>query len=342
MKFSWRIIGHEKILEKLEADFENGTVGQSYLLCGPREIQKFKVIQRFAELLQCEQKNMCRTCDACVRIEKNIHRSTIVVDKLWVKDKSADLEELAKYSNFDQSHRKRKGKKSDQIGVDDVLEFVKPLWQKTDDDYKVCIIRDIERMTEEAMNTFLKTLEEPPEKTIFLMTATHKEHLLPTIISRVRVIEMGLIPNSVLKKTLDEEHEDISDEKKEKILTLAQGRSDRLMKFLSDPDFFDTQKELFHEFSLILKNRNLPRLFALAEKLSKPDQDEEIFEFFDGFLHFLRTLLREKTFGRSLSLGDQYSFEKLVELVNAIDAAKQKIEKNVNRRLALEELFLSV
>ncbi len=238
-------------------------------------------------------------------------------------------------------HRKKIQKRSDQIGVDDVFEFTRSLWQKTDAPYKICIIRDMERMTEEAMNTFLKTLEEPPEKTIFLMTATHKDSLLSTVLSRVRIIEMGLLPNSLLKKTLDEADPGLPDEKKERIITLMQGRRSRLVRFLADPSYLNSQELLYTDLAHYLQHGETGRLFALADTLSRGESDKELHEFLDGFLHFLRTLIREKAFRKSMVLGNTFSFEDLCVLVDRTDEAREKIRKNVNKRFSLEELFLS-
>ena len=236
MKFPWRILGHEAILERLENDLEEQRIAHAYLFCGPQEIGKFRVVKTFAMLLQCAQGNLCRSCTACLQLEKNIHPTTTVVDRLWIKDKQEDLESLAAFSNFDQSHRKKTGKRSDQIGIDDVFVFTDRLWQTTSEPFKICLVRDIERMTEEAMNAFLKILEEPPSKTIFLLTATHRDALLPTLVSRTRVVEMALVPNSTLRAELPAA-EAFSPADIDQILTLSQGRPKRFLRFLENPDF---------------------------------------------------------------------------------------------------------
>ncbi len=342
MKFPWRIIGHERILERLEEEFEKNAISQVYLFCGPKEIGKFEIAKRFAMLLQCEHKNFCRNCDACQRIKNARHSDTTLVDKLWIKEKEENLEVIAEYSNFDQSHRKKTGKRTNQIGVEDAIEFTKSLWQKTESSYKICIIRDAERMTEGAMNTMLKILEEPPGNTIFLLTATHKESLLPTIVSRTRVIEMSLVPNSVLRKTLAEEKSDISEEAQQKIITLAQGRPLRALKLVHDTEFVHSQDTLFEKFARILQQKNMKDLFAEATFLAKPENEKDLLEFLESFLHFLRTLLREKIFERSLLLGKQYTAKEIIALIEKTEITKKRLQANVNRRFAIENLLLSV
>lgn len=339
MKFPWHIIGHSKILEKIEDDIESENIAQSYLFCGPKEIGKFRLIKTFAQILQCEEKNLCRSCAACQRIEKSIHEATFVLDQLWIQDKNQDLEQLAKYSNFDQSHRKKSGKRSDQIGIDDIQVFVEPLWQTTSAPYKIALIRDAQRMTEGAMNTLLKILEEPPAKTHFFLTATHREGLLPTIISRTRVVEMGLVPNSILRKELEQEG-DLSPEQQQKILTLSQGRSERFTRFLDDTEFLKSQDRLFTTLAQILKVEDISLLFAKAEFLAKSENSQECADFFNALLHFLRTLLREKVLGKSLSLGTQFSVEEILERIEAVEEAGQQVKRNVNKRLLLEQLLM--
>lgn len=340
MKFPWRIIGHDTIRERLEADYAKGFVAQSYLFCGPAEIGKFRLAKTFAQLLQCENKNLCRHCDTCRQIEKNIHQSTRIVDRLWMKDAAEDLEFLAKYSNFDQGHRKKAGKKSDQIGVEDVQVFTEFLTQKTDAPYKICIVRNLERMTTGAMNTFLKVLEEPPPKTIFLLTTTHWQNLLPTVVSRTRILEMHLVQNAVLRRHLSAEA-NMEPEQENAILTLAQSRPSRLLRLMNNPEFLSDQRELFRNIAQLIQKKSIPEYFRMADHLAKRENRSERKDFLDALVHFLRTLLREKVLQKELSLGRELRTEDIIRMIAATEKLRLQLQQNVNKRMALENMFLS-
>ena len=101
------------------------------------------------------------------------------------------------------------------------------------------------------------------------------------------------------------------------------------------------QKNLFHDFSNLLQKKEIPELLTHAETLSKPEQEEELDQFLNGFLHFLRTLLREKTAEKSLWLGSAITTEKIIALIEMTEQTQKRISRNVNKRLALESFFLS-
>lgn len=77
-------------------------------------------------------------------------------------------------------------KKNGEIGIQLVRELRRQLSLKTTEGYRLVIIEQAEKLTTEAANSFLKTLEEPPEKTIIILTAS-SQNLLPTIVSRCQL-----------------------------------------------------------------------------------------------------------------------------------------------------------
>lgn len=76
------------------------------------------------------------------------------------------------------------------IGIDDIHSLISKIKFKTyQRKYKVALILNADKMTQEAQNSLLKTLEEPPKDTFIILTCSHKDNLLPTIISRTKVFE---------------------------------------------------------------------------------------------------------------------------------------------------------
>ena len=124
---------------------------------------------------------------------------------LWQKESQEDWTEIAKTSNFDQGHRTGKGgttaKRTNTIGRSDIKSIVEMLWQKTNG-AQICIIRDAERMTVTAANALLKTLEEPPQNTYFVLTSSAKDILLPTIVSRCAELRVPLNTTVEIKQYL--------------------------------------------------------------------------------------------------------------------------------------------
>ena len=96
-------------------------------------------------------------------------------------------------------------KKQGQIGVDEAQEIVKKLSLKSyEGGYKVMIIWMVEKMNTSAANKLLKLIEEPPDKTIFLLLAENEDQLLQTIVSRCQILHFPLLSNEVIEKGLIE------------------------------------------------------------------------------------------------------------------------------------------
>lgn len=339
VKFDWRIIGHEKILNKLERDIENNNIASATLFVGPAEIGKSRVCKTFAKILQCGEL-FSYDHEISKQIEKNIFSDVVIVDLLWQKDKMENFDIIGKSSNFDQSHRKKNNMRSDTISIDDVRAFSERLYEKPNANYKICYIKNAHRMKKEAANAFLKILEEPPTKTIFLLTATHENLLPSTVVSRTRVLQMNLVPRKIIENYLEENYPNMKTEEKNEILTLTQGRPARLQRFLENPDFLLSEREFFHEISNVFLQKTPSERMIYAENLAK--NEIEITEFFDRFLHFLRSILMEKIQEKNLPIASKLTYDEINNIIENANLAKKRIFNNVNKRIVLENLFLSL
>ena len=336
MKFDWKIIGHQKIIEILEEKFFNNKIPSSILLVGPQQIGKFNLAKTLAKIIQCGE-DFSFDSEIAKQIDKNIFPDFIQVGDLWQKDKLENFNIIAKTSSFDQKHRKNKNMRSDIISIDDVRSFSEKIFEKPNSSFKICLIRDVHRMSVEAANSFLKILEEPPSKTIFLLTTTHENLLLPTVLSRTCIFQMNLVSNNILQEYLQKEN--LSQEKKSTLLTLSQGRPERMKKLIQDPDFLLAEQDFYHQLVNFFTPQNLMVKINFLEKILK--DDHELKEFFDRLLHFLRSLLIEKIKGKEMDISGKISHSKLIFLINETNLACQRIKQNLNKKLVLEKLLFS-
>lgn len=120
------------------------------------------------------------------------------------------------------------GNKQGIIGVSEVEKLHQKMHLKSfAGGNKVCILWGVEKMNKEASNAFLKLLEEPPQKTYFILVAEESEMLLPTLISRCQHISIPPIESDDLKSTIASEIKD-----KEKLTSQAEGDLNRLLGLL--------------------------------------------------------------------------------------------------------------
>lgn len=338
MKYYWNdIIGHTRILNQLEKDVLNQNLAHAYLFAGPADVGKYTIAKKFANILICPN-DYCRSCKDCQQFKQNLHPDVITVNKLWIEKENEDLHKIAQSSNFNQSHRTKTPKaKSDIISIDDLRSFSQKVFEKKQSKYKICLIKDIERMQDTCANAFLKVLEEPPVGTIFILTSSFPEKILSTLLSRVRKISFNNVADHVMLEKLQthSNHTNL-----EEILSIAQGRPPIALKLLNDFELFEEEKTRFHQIASILSQNSLNQNFAFVDKITSENNLSEAF--LDAFIRFIRTLLLEKAQAKNSGLAQSLSYQKLIQLFNLAQQAQNQIKQNINKKMLLENLMIEI
>ena len=157
------LAGQSALIGQLQSDFARGRYVHAYLLTGPGGTGKRSAAQLCAMAALCRgEKKPCGACGPCRRVLSGTHPDvhTVVPEK---------------------------GKQIISVGVmREVLDTVSV--KSFEDGAKVILIPEAERMNAAAQNCLLKTLEEPPERTVFFLITDQPAALLPTIVSRCRVV----------------------------------------------------------------------------------------------------------------------------------------------------------
>ena len=168
MPFS-SVTGHERPLRVLRRVLASGRVPHAQLFWGPDGVGKERVANDFAEVLLCANGGAlasgaaCGVCPSCVKCAGGAHPDL----HLLVAQKAS-------------------------ISVDDVRRLQESLsYQAFERGRKVAIIRDSFRMTREASNALLKTLEEPPSGVYLVLLAHQRNQLLPTLVSRCQALRFA-------------------------------------------------------------------------------------------------------------------------------------------------------
>ncbi|MBU1152171.1 DNA polymerase III subunit [Patescibacteria group bacterium] len=300
MKYNWSVIGHEKQLELLERDLESGKLAHAYLLVGPNSIGKFTVARKLAGILQCEN-DFCHNCRNCEQVEKNCHIDTIQM----------------------------KGSR-ESLKIEDVRKLVERLSMSSQSRHTVVLIQTIERMTTEAANSFLKILEEPPKKTIFIMTTNALKLLLPTVVSRVRLLKFNVVSVNYLHKKLREIYPDQDEEVIKKVSLLSLGKTGKAISLMENPELLAKYIKIYHDVQNFLDHKNIHDRFAYVERLLEEENQTDI------FLGILKNVLRTKILG-----GDRAS-KKHINTLSKIEDTGILLKHNVNKRLALENLMINL
>ncbi len=215
-------------------------------------------------------------------------------------------------------------------------------------DMRVVIIADAQTMNPEAGNALLKMLEEPPDRTVLILTAVQPADVLPTLVSRCRHLRFPPIPRERLRIFLIEK-QGIRPDNADLASRLAQGSFSRAVA-MSRKTWINRRNWLVRELEILTAGpaRETGRFLALAEKLSK--NKERI----PDDLEIMRTWLRdavickydpEKIINRDLTdrirtASQGIKAASLLSKLKAVQSAQKNLRSNANLRLTLEVLLM--
>jgi len=282
------IIGQDHVSATLRTAVERGRVAHAYLFCGPRGIGKTTAARVLAMALNCEDRENgepCGKCESCERI--------------WSGRTSLDVVEIDAASNR---------------GVDDARDLrERAMYAPSEESrYKVYIIDEAHMLTREAWNAFLKILEEPPPRVIFVLATTEPGKIYqsaPPILSRCQRFDFRRITLDQIRGRLIEvlraegvEAEDAAlapiARKADGALRDALSALDQVLAFSGERITAEDvhlvlgliEEELYLELFEILRERRAADVFAYVQRLVDGGYDLE--EFYKGLGDALRILLR--------------------------------------------------
>jgi DNA polymerase III subunit delta' len=172
------IIGHGAILAELSGAVARGGLHHAYLLEGPRGVGKRRVADHLTLLANCTAEaplRPCGRCRTCTAIAAGTHPDVIALEP--------DLERAGR-----------------TIPIDAVRETIRQAqYHRYDAAHRFVLVDPAEAMQEPAANALLKTLEEPPSGTHFLLVSHNARALLPTIRSRCQRVRFGAVPSEAIR-----------------------------------------------------------------------------------------------------------------------------------------------
>lgn len=318
----WQVVGHETAVALLQYSIASERVAHAYLLTGPPQIGKTTLATNLAQALNCRSESRpCGDCSSCQRIARYVHPDVRLIEP-----------------------------EGDSIKIEQVRAMQREVTLSPyEGRWRVYILCQFEKATREAANCLLKTLEEPPEHVVLVLTAPEPDLLLPTIVSRCQILPLRPLPVPQVIQALRERW--AADEEQASLLgKLSAGRIGWAVMAHRDREVLIRRERRLAALQDTMAGGRLERL-RYAQQLSR--RSESIPEILDLWLSWWRDLLLLRT-GRSESVVnvDQisvlqqqarcYPTGQIKDFIQAIRAAQQQMQQNVNAQLALEVLFLSM
>ena len=319
------IYGQDRAIDQLKTAFGSGRMHHAILCSGPDGVGKRSVAWVLANLLLCQapvNADPCLVCGACRRFAEETHADFITVGLLHKSDGSTEK----------------------MIKVDQIRALQKKLALKSyEGGRRIILIMDADRMNPSTANALLKTLEEPPSDTVFLLTSNAPSSLLPTVVSRCQSLRFSPLSNEVLTKiaTLKLGHE-LSHI--EPILDMADGSISRLIHLLDD-DMRSLYDRCKTRILALRDGAGAPAVIEYAEQDAADKKrvvPQRVLELLQRW--YRKSLMsRHGSVGEAEHLNSRLDPKAILETLAVIDTNRTGIRSNQrNARLAMEEVWFHV
>lgn len=300
-----KIVGHKPKIDFLDRVIKQKAIKHAYLFYGPEKVGKTTTALLFAQTLLCSKKDLsiepCEECHDCRLFDSDNHPDLFLNDSV----STVSVDEIRTLINF--------------------LDL-KPYQSRR----KVVVITHAERMTSQAANAFLKSLEEPPPNSVIIMTTENPDKLLPTIVSRTQAIQFGSIKQQEIMEHLVDER-GIDQEKALKISRFSAGKIGQAISISSEMDSFRNDQDFLKEFDLMVSEGSIYEKIRYAEKNGAEREATE--KRFDAIeLYYQQRIIGLEKINQGL---------KTTQILDKIAQSREFLNKNVNPRLVWENILLA-
>lgn len=373
------IIGQETIKQQLRLSVQEGRIPHAQLLTGISGIGKLQLALAYAQYVNCPHRtetDSCGTCPTCLQFEKLQHPDLHFAFPI-VKTDAADtcdgflepwrniiLEK--RYFDLDNWHAALGVEtKQSMIYEKESGEILRKLSLKPyGNGYKVMIIWQPEKMNAASANKLLKILEEPAEKTLFILVSEHPEQLLSTIQSRVQTIRVPRLETETIAEALQQHHIDPA-----KALDIARIANGSYLAAVKKADETDINNQELHDFIELFRDaytvgvlrdpqkkyESLKRLkqWSIAMADSKVGREKQ-----KHFLQYAQQQVRENYIRNVGQPELNYQMEgerefsakfapfihngNVEAIMNQLDLAERQIEQNGNAKIIFFDLCLQM
>ena len=334
---TWDIVGHSWAVEHLGRSIRNDRVSHAYLLAGPARIGKGTFALRFAQALVCERRDgdPCQACRACRRV---LHGNHPDVRRISLATQAAG--------------QKPDEARSRELRIDTVRD-----WQRDIDlrpfeaERRVFILDDADKLTDQAANAMLKTLEEPPPYAVLILVAQGSGDLLPTIISRCRVLRLRPIPRPEIATAIQARYT-LPPGEAEVLAAWSGGRIGWAIAALEQPEIVEQQQERLGSLVELRSASAAVRLKWAEERAKEYRSDQAaVHDYLLLWQSWWRDVLLTANgcatavtyIDRVPELGEiarRVPIPAVHDFLRRVDRVREQLADNVNPQLALENLVL--
>jgi len=213
------IKGQDKAIRMLLNSIKNNRIAQAYLLHGPEGVGKFTTALFFGMAINCLSAEIKRPCGICVSCKKYLDLSHPDLSYIFPTPnikltESGDMNSQAinEYATYIENRKNTPWQKiyfstNAEIRKGSIEILQKKLeFTQREGRYRFCIIEDADEMNPNTANSFLKTLEEPPDNTVLVLLTSNIQSMLATVVSRCQLVFFQPLSNKTIEEILISKH----------------------------------------------------------------------------------------------------------------------------------------
>ncbi len=318
--------GHPRVVDALLSGELQGTGHHAYLFTGPVGVGKRTTAFALFAFVNCRSeerltaRRACGVCRSCVRIERLLADDTVDAppDLLWLRPEGR------------------------QIKIAQVRKLLTVVpYPPIESRVRVVVVDPADRLGDEAANALLKTLEEPPRSTRFVLITSRPANVLTTIRSRCQRMRFGHLPDDAVREVLLAQN--VPADVASQVAPLAEGSVSSALALIDDP-VVAARGELIDRL-LSIVSRDTVATFAFAQTLAELGGNLPTALTFLSQVHRQALLARVGVAGSyeapARRLASGLSPESLMRRIDVIEETRTALtEFNVNPRVAVERLAL--
>lgn len=372
------ITGQNEIKRRLIQTVKENRVSHAQLFHGPEGSRKLAMAIAYAQFINCRNRvidpenpaggDSCGTCPSCIKFAKLIHpdlhfifpvATTKEVDKdpmskdyiktwretLLENDYRLNLNDWYKAAGYE--------KKQGIINADDCSEILRTLSYKSyESEFKVMIIWMADRLYHAAAPKILKILEEPPDKSLFILITENPEKILTTILSRTQAVKFSSLQNQdILEELTGKYHCTI--EQAEKIVPLSEGNLNRAVKILQNDEDEQFYLDKFRTWMRLCYVNDLSKNMEFISELAKLGREKQK-NFLSYGLRIMRNSLLINYKNQNLTslnaeekdflakFGKFINHTNIATFTEEFEKAQYHIDRNANPSILFMDLSMTV
>ncbi len=365
------VIGQHAVKQQLKQMLTENRMPHALLFAGHEGCGKLPMALALAQRLLCQnpkaENNACDSCANCLMVEKLAHpdlhfifptiktkgQSTPAVSDQFLDEWRKQIAETPYFSRQTWLNRINVEKQQSLINVADANNIINKLaCVSSQGGYRVVIIWLAEQMNLACANKLLKILEEPPQQTVFILTADHPERIIPTILSRTQRIDFAPLSTDELKEAIERYNGLESND----ALMVARAAAGSYINALEQVTMNAERAQFFDLFVLFMRlcyMRKIKDLYEWAQQLSTWGREKQ-----KAFLEYAQRLIREnfiynfhnpelnymnrKESDFAVNFARFINERNVIGITEEIENAQRDIQQNVNANMVFFDFALKM